>query len=333
MDALFPDYKIWEQYTTDAFGSAQRLVPSFVPLPWPDCEPCVAVIGLLEEQPSHYRAYQARRRSRAGLRCHLVLQGIHRREHGGGHHWLNCLLPSIVLFALSSFLQARSTSVTASRFTCAVMRTRTPRQWTCGTPGPRSPRRTSLVCLPNSLSSSVMTSDAGDAALMNTWTTVTGYPYLKVVSEKWTEKEVVFTLEQSRFLADGSADEESTVWSIPLLFAAPGLVSEEAAIMDRKVQSFAVPLDAAVSLDKQWIKINAGQKALVCFHFLVCNHFLVQYISFRRLGCLTALSRSSDWLLLWLRRVCPSWAQWTARPSSWTVMPSQKLVWRRWTLW
>lgn len=22
-DALFPDYKIWEQYTTDAFGSAQ----------------------------------------------------------------------------------------------------------------------------------------------------------------------------------------------------------------------------------------------------------------------------------------------------------------------
>lgn len=23
---MFPDYKIWEQYTTDAFGSAQRLV-------------------------------------------------------------------------------------------------------------------------------------------------------------------------------------------------------------------------------------------------------------------------------------------------------------------
>ena len=25
MDALYPDYKIWEQYTTDAFGAAQRL--------------------------------------------------------------------------------------------------------------------------------------------------------------------------------------------------------------------------------------------------------------------------------------------------------------------
>lgn len=24
-DALFPDYKIWEQFTTDAFGAAQRL--------------------------------------------------------------------------------------------------------------------------------------------------------------------------------------------------------------------------------------------------------------------------------------------------------------------
>ena len=25
MDALFPDYKIWEQYTTDAMGAALRL--------------------------------------------------------------------------------------------------------------------------------------------------------------------------------------------------------------------------------------------------------------------------------------------------------------------
>lgn len=25
MDELYPDYKIWEQYTTDAFGAAQRL--------------------------------------------------------------------------------------------------------------------------------------------------------------------------------------------------------------------------------------------------------------------------------------------------------------------
>ena len=25
MDALYPEYKIWEQYTTDSFGAAQRL--------------------------------------------------------------------------------------------------------------------------------------------------------------------------------------------------------------------------------------------------------------------------------------------------------------------
>ena len=74
---------------------------------------------------------------------------------------------------------------------------------------------------------------------------------------------MVFTLEQSRFLADGSVDEEATVWSIPLLFATPGLVSEEAAIMDQKVQTFAVRLDGSVSVENQWIKINAGQKALV----------------------------------------------------------------------
>ena len=25
VDALYPEYKIWEQYTTDSFGAAQRL--------------------------------------------------------------------------------------------------------------------------------------------------------------------------------------------------------------------------------------------------------------------------------------------------------------------
>ena len=53
------------------------------------------------------------------------------------------------------------------------------------------------------------------------------------------------------------------MWSIPLLFATPGLVSEEAVIMDQKVQTFAVPLDKSIRVEDQWIKINAGQKALV----------------------------------------------------------------------
>lgn len=98
------------------------------------------------------------------------------------------------------------------------------------------------------------------AGLMSTWTTVTGYPYLKVLDEKWSDNEVVFTLEQSRFLSDGSVDSDSTtLWSIPLLFATEGSVSEEAVIMDKKVQSFAVPLSGSGN----WIKINAGQKALV----------------------------------------------------------------------
>ncbi len=99
------------------------------------------------------------------------------------------------------------------------------------------------------------------AGLMSTWTTVTGYPYLKVVNETWSANEVVITLEQARFLSDGSADEGADLWSIPLLFATGDATSQEAVIMDQKVQTFSIPVSSAAG--KPWIKINAGQKALV----------------------------------------------------------------------
>jgi puromycin-sensitive aminopeptidase len=101
--------------------------------------------------------------------------------------------------------------------------------------------------------------------LMSTWTKVTGYPYLKVLNEEWTETGVKITLEQNRFLSDGSSPEESekdTLWSIPLLFATEGSVSSEAVIMDKKVQTFSLPLTKSASGARAWIKINAGQKAL-----------------------------------------------------------------------
>ena len=105
------------------------------------------------------------------------------------------------------------------------------------------------------------------AALMCTWTTVMGYPYLKVISEQWTDSEVVITLEQGRFLSDGSAGDESAsapLWSIPLLFATAGSSSQEAVIMDQKQQTFAIPVAAAgAGGARSWLKINAGQKALV----------------------------------------------------------------------
>jgi aminopeptidase N len=104
------------------------------------------------------------------------------------------------------------------------------------------------------------------AQLMSTWTTVMGYPYVTVVAETWSDSEVQITLEQHRFLSDGSADPESadTLWSIPLLFATPGSTSSQALIMNQRTQTFAVPLPAAGSSGrKPWLKINAGQQALV----------------------------------------------------------------------
>ena len=38
-----------------------------------------------------------------------------------------------------------------------------------------------------------------------------GYPYLKVVSEEWTDASLKVTLEQNWFLADGSAVTEEEV--------------------------------------------------------------------------------------------------------------------------
>jgi aminopeptidase N len=97
--------------------------------------------------------------------------------------------------------------------------------------------------------------------LMCAWTKVTGYPFLQVLEEQWSEDEVKITLEQSRFLSDGSQVEDDAVWSIPLLFATEGNVSSEAVMMDQKVQTFVLPLQS-VSDGESWLKINAGQKAL-----------------------------------------------------------------------
>lgn len=105
-------------------------------------------------------------------------------------------------------------------------------------------------------------------AMMDTWTTKMGYPYLSVVSESFNGGDndtVEVTLKQQWFLSDGSAETESAeapapVWHIPLLFATKGSVSEAAVIMDQQQQTFTIPLAAG---GDDFLKINAGQKALV----------------------------------------------------------------------
>lgn len=203
VDDLFPDYKIWEQYTTDAFGSAQRLDSL------KSSHPIIVPIKHAEEVEQVFDAISYCKGSTV---VNMVAAIIGKEKFKEG---------------LQVYMKRH-----------AYGNTETIDLWTAW--------------------SEVSNKDI--AGLMNTWTTVTGYPFLKVVSEEWTDNEVVFTLEQSRFLSDGSVDADSeTLWSIPLLFATEGSVSQEAVIMDQKVQTFAVPLTAG----GKWIKINAGQKALV----------------------------------------------------------------------
>jgi hypothetical protein len=107
---------------------------------------------------------------------------------------------------------------------------------------------------------------------MKTWTTVTGYPYLKVTEEKWSNDSVTITLEQNRFLSDGSVDEasSSTLWSIPLLFASEGNASDEAVIMDKKVQTFTIPISSSSNTKVRIsdIFVSCSLLFLFCFFFL-----------------------------------------------------------------
>jgi puromycin-sensitive aminopeptidase len=101
------------------------------------------------------------------------------------------------------------------------------------------------------------------AHIMNAWTTRMGYPYLKVVAESWKPDALEITLEQNWFLADGSmpsAEESKGVWEIPLIFATSTTTSKQAVIMSQKQQTFTIPIQ---STGNDWVRVNAGQKALV----------------------------------------------------------------------
>ena len=204
-DDLFPDYKIWEQFTTDAFGAAQRLDalksshPVIVPIKHAEeVEQVFDAISYCKGSTvvNMVAAILGKDKFREGLQLYF-------RRHAYGN--------------------------------------------------------TETIDLWNAWSE---VSGKDIAGLMKNWTTVIGYPYLKVVNETWGDNEVRITLEQSRFLSDGSESDSSDLWSIPLLFASEDSVSTEAVIMDKKVQTFAIPLGTTPAGVRPWIKINAGQKAL-----------------------------------------------------------------------
>jgi puromycin-sensitive aminopeptidase len=206
IDALFPDYKIWEQFTTDAFGAAQRLDAL------KSSHPVIVPIKHAEEVEQVFDAISYCKGSTVVNMISAILGKDKFRE------------------GLQLYMRRHAYG------------------------------NTETIDLWNAWSE---VSGKNIPELMNVWTTVTGYPYLKVLEEHWTKSEVKITLEQSRFLSDGSVVEDANVWSIPLLFATNGgNISEEAAIMNKKIQTFVIPLPESGG-ESQWIKINAGQKALV----------------------------------------------------------------------
>eukprot|EP01036_Dinobryon_divergens_P046421 gene46421-62085_t len=92
-----------------------------------------------------------------------------------------------------------------------------------------------------------------------------GFPYLTVVEEVWSSDNVSITLEQQWFLSNGSkpeGEEALKLWSIPLMFATSASVSSVAVVMSERRQTFKIPLSGSDG-SEPWLKINAGQKALV----------------------------------------------------------------------
>eukprot|EP01038_Epipyxis_sp_PR26KG_P009699 gene9699-13056_t len=204
VDALFPDYKIWEQYTTDAYGAAQRLDAL------KSSHPIIVPIKHAEEVEQVFDAISYCKGSTVVNMVAAVL-GKEKFQEG-----------------LQLYMSRHAYG------------------------------NTETIDLWNAWSE---VSGKDVASLMSTWTLETGYPYLTVISEKWSNDKVELTLRQSRFLSDGStveAEGGNPIWKIPLLFASSGAVSSEAVVMDQVEQTFTIPLAG----NEDWIKINTGQKAL-----------------------------------------------------------------------
>jgi puromycin-sensitive aminopeptidase len=104
--------------------------------------------------------------------------------------------------------------------------------------------------------------------LMNSWTSKMGYPYLKVISESWSDNECCVELEQAWFLVDGTGDSESKLWNIPLSITSSAEVSTGNSIQSKQISDIASEKSfrRVIKFDtdsRGWIKINSGQAALV----------------------------------------------------------------------
>ena len=91
------------------------------------------------------------------------------------------------------------------------------------------------------------------AEIMRTWIKQMGFPVVRITKNVQEKNGRRLTLEQTKFTADGSADEKS-FWMIPVNISTPKSENAYTTVLDKKETEILIE---GVT-DKDWIKINPG---------------------------------------------------------------------------
>ncbi|CAH0753049.1 unnamed protein product [Bemisia tabaci] len=92
--------------------------------------------------------------------------------------------------------------------------------------------------------------------LMSTWTKQMGFPLINIESCKQVNNSREIVLSQSKFCADGSIDDQNSLWLVPLSFSKSSAPTEECfkAVLKGPKATFTIPNIEA----NEWIKLNPG---------------------------------------------------------------------------
>ena len=97
------------------------------------------------------------------------------------------------------------------------------------------------------------------AEIMSSWTEQMGFPLVTVVEEEWKPEEgkCILTLEQRRFLADGSVPtgSDDTTWKFPLFVSTKHGTRKLEELFEERRQTFEID----IKTDDKWVKLNGGQ--------------------------------------------------------------------------
>lgn len=88
--------------------------------------------------------------------------------------------------------------------------------------------------------------------VMTNWVKAVGFPVVSVVKSTQDGKKRVLSLKQERFIADGSADDQKTIWMIPISIATPKKKDAVTFVFDKETTEVTIE-DVS---ENDWIKIN-----------------------------------------------------------------------------